>query len=169
MCKIVSNILLSRLSPQAEEISGDHQCGPGCNGSTTDLILCNHQILEKKWKYNKAVHQPLMDFKKAYNSVRREILYNILSEYVIPKKLVRIIKMCLNEIHCRVQVGKYFSAIFPVRNGLKKGDALQPLLFNCASKYAIRRVEVNQNGLKFNDMYQLLVYDDINIFGFSNC
>ena len=33
--------------------------------------------------------------------------------------------------------------MFPVRNGLKQGDALLPLLFNCALEYAIRRVQVN--------------------------
>jgi hypothetical protein len=62
--------------------------------STTAPILCNHQILEKKWEYNKAVHKLPIDFKKAYNSVRWEVLYNIIIEFVIPKKLVRLIKVC---------------------------------------------------------------------------
>jgi hypothetical protein len=33
---------------------------------------------EKKWPYNETVYQLFMDFKKAYNSVRKEIWYNIL-------------------------------------------------------------------------------------------
>jgi len=42
------------------------------------------------------VYQLFIDFKKAYDSGRREVFYNILSEFGIPRKVVRLIKMCLN-------------------------------------------------------------------------
>ena len=56
-------------------------------------------MLEKKWEYNEAVHQLFIDFKKAYNSVRREVLYNILMEFGIPKKPIRLIKRRLTETY----------------------------------------------------------------------
>ena len=127
--KILSNILLSRLIPYAEEVTGDHQCGFRRNRSTTDHIFCIRQILEKKWEYNETVHQLFIDFKKAYDSVRREVLYNILWSLGSPKKLVRQIKTCLPETYSRVRVGKNLSDVFLIRNGLKQGDALSPLLF----------------------------------------
>jgi hypothetical protein len=81
-----------------------------------------------------------MDFKKAYDSVKTEVLYNILLEFGIPKKLVRLSKICLNEICSKIRVGKLLSDEFPIQNGLKQGDALSPLLFSFALEYAIHLV-----------------------------
>ena len=95
-------------------------------------------------------------------------MYNILIEFGFPMKLVRLIKVCLTEMYSRVRVGKNLSDVFPIRNGLKQGNALLPLLFNFALEYAIRGVQVKQDDLKLNVTHQLLAYtDDINMLGGS--
>jgi len=89
------------------------------------------------------VHQLFIDFKKAYDKVKMEVLYITAIQFDILMNLVLQLKMCLNETYSRVRVGKNLSDMFPIRNGLKQRDALSPLLFNCALEYAIRRVQVN--------------------------
>jgi len=95
------------------------------------------------------MRQLFIKFKKAYDSVSREILYNILIEFNTRINLGRLI-MCLNETYNRVRVGMHLSDMFPIRNSLKQGDALLPLLFNFVIDYAISRVLVNQTDLKLS-------------------
>ena len=73
-----------------------------------------YSVFIKYWggEYNEAVHQLFMDFKEAYDSVRRKFMYNILIEFGIP------------------------------------------------IEYAIRKFQVNQDGLKLNGKHQLLFYGE---------
>jgi hypothetical protein len=103
---------------------------------------------------------------EAYDSVRREVLYIILIDFRITRKLAGLLKMCLNGTYITVRIGKYQSDEFSVQNGLKQGDTLSPWLLNFAVECGIRRVQENQEELKLNGTHQLLAYaDDINIVG----
>jgi len=108
--KIFIQHLLSSSSPCAEEVITDYQCAYRHKRSTTDHIFCTRQILEKKW-ITRAVHQRFISFKNVCDSVRRELLYNILIDYCIPMKFLRLIEICLNESYSRGRVGKHLSEI----------------------------------------------------------
>jgi hypothetical protein len=85
------------LSPYIDEIIGDTSVGV----DITDQLLVRFSAFftycRKDGSTMRQYHQLFMDFKKAYDSVRREELYNILIEFGVPMKLVRLITMCLNE------------------------------------------------------------------------
>ena len=114
--KILPNNLLLRLIPYPEKIVWENKCRFRRNRSTTDHILCIRQIPQQKWDNDEAVYQLFIDFKKAYDSVRMEELYNNLIEFGIHMKPARLTKMCLNETYSRVRVGKRLSDMFPVKN-----------------------------------------------------
>jgi hypothetical protein len=155
--KILSNILLSKLIPYADEIIGVYQCGFRRDRSTTDQ--------EKKWEYNGTVHQLFIGFNKAYVSVREEVLYNIFIEFGVPSKLVGLIKMCLNETYRTVHIVKNLSDKFTIQNGLKQGDALSPLHLTLLWNMPSGGVHKNLKGLKLNGTHQVLACVDFNIVG----
>jgi hypothetical protein len=84
------SITLSKLTLYVDEIIRDLQRGFQNNRSTVDYIFCIHQLLEKKWKWT--VPQLFIDFKTAYNSPKKKVLYNIHTEFGIPMELVTLIK-----------------------------------------------------------------------------
>ena len=94
MYKILSNVLLSKLTPYAGEIIGDHQFEFRCNRSTIDHIFFIREILGRAREHNEAVRQLFIDFKRTYDPFSGEVLCNNLTEFGIPMKLARLIKMC---------------------------------------------------------------------------
>jgi hypothetical protein len=84
---------------------------------TTDQLLLRLSAFVsywKKWDQIETVPQLFIDFKEASDSVKKEVLYNILIEVRIPMKLVRMIKMCLYETYIRIHTGKHCSDSFPI-------------------------------------------------------
>jgi hypothetical protein len=64
----------------------------------TDQLLIRYSIFIRYWRKSENIMgQYSIDFERAYDSVTREVVHSILIEFGIPLKLVRLIKMCLNE------------------------------------------------------------------------
>lgn len=166
--KVLSNIMLSRLSPLVENILGDYQCGFRKHRSTTDQMFTIRQMLEKCWEFNKQLHNLFIDFRQAYDSVLRVELWNAMAELSIPQKLIRMTKACICDSRSRVRVGDMVSDIFDINNGLRQGDALSPLLFNVALEKATRAAELVVEMYTQRGPQLILAFaDDIDIVGTS--
>ena len=116
--------------------------------STTDHVFCIRQILEKKWEYSEALHKLFLDFKKAYDSVRREVLHNILMEFRVPLKRLRLIKMCLTETCTRVRACKHLSDMFPI-NPLTPNDPYSGRTARLTSKRCILYIYSTNIGTEY--------------------
>jgi hypothetical protein len=122
-------------------------------------------ITEKKWEYNDRI-AGIYRFQGGLASVRREVLYSILREFGILRKLAGLSKMCLSETYNKVYTGKNISGKFDIQNGPKLGNVLSPLRFDFAFDYAIRRVKDKEGRLKLNGTHQVFAYAyDVNSMG----
>jgi hypothetical protein len=107
--KTLPKILLSSLTPHAEEIIRVHQYGFRRNRSTIDHIFFSLLILKNTLNnMRESVLQLFIDFKKVFIYLGGICyIYNILIECGTPIKPARSIKMCLNETYSTVRVGKH--------------------------------------------------------------
>jgi hypothetical protein len=97
--------------------------------------------------YNETVHHLFRDFRKAYDLVRREVLYNTVMEFGIPTKLVRMINICM--------------IVFPSKLSKTRRLLIATAFRLSFLEYVIRKGQLNQVGLKLNGTYQLLAYADV--------
>jgi hypothetical protein len=114
--RILSNIILSRLSPYIDRVTKEHQYGFRCNRSTTNQIFCIRQILS-------------MDLKKTYGSVKRKAFYNVLIQFHMPMKLARLIKMCLHKNSSKVRIGKTLVLYVSYSEWSKTGGCFLTIVF----------------------------------------
>jgi hypothetical protein len=88
------------------------------------------------------VHQLFIDFRKA-DSVKREVLYNILLEVCVPKMLLRLIKRYLMETYGKFRVGKLLSEI-SYSEWPETGRCCIVIALQFALEYAIRKIQKHQ-------------------------
>jgi hypothetical protein len=164
--KVLSRILFFRLRPLTEAFVGEYQAGFRAGRSTTDQMFTLRQILDKFREYNLQTHHLFIDFKAAYDSVKRNELWQIMLEHGFPTKLIKLIRMTLEGSRSCVRIAGETSDAFVTLDGLKQGDALSNLLFNIALEGAVRRAGVQRNGTIITRSHMLLGYaDDIDIIG----
>jgi len=79
-----------------------------------------------------------VDFKKAYDSIDRETLFNTLEEFGADDKSTAIIKSTLTNTKSKVKFMGEISEPFEIKTGVRQGDGLSPLLFNCVLEKVMR-------------------------------
>jgi sorting nexin-29 len=119
------------------------------------------QTMEKCYEYNTDLHMLFIDFRQAFDSIYRNQLFMAFESYGIPEKIIRLIKMTLNDNTSKVLVANNNSGHLNISMGVRQGDALSAALFNVALNMVLEGIAENGNIVyKFK---QICVYADDNV------
>ena len=101
-----------------------------------------------------------IDFKQAYDTVKRETVYEVIRGLRIPSKYIKLVKLTLKETYCNVQVNGNISEKFKVSKSLKHGDPMLTTLFNIVLGKAINDTGLPTNRTLYNQLSQIMAYAD---------
>jgi hypothetical protein len=88
------------------------------------------QIIEKCYEYNVDIHHIFIDYTQAFDSIQRNKILDSLTQNKILSKLIRLIKLSLENTTAKVKVNNAYTTGFRVGSGIKQGDPLSPILFS---------------------------------------
>ena len=107
--KIFAIILYNRLSKTIEPEIGNYQMGFRPNRPTIDNIFIVRQIYETCHEYNIDLHNIFIDFKQAFETVNRAVIFNSLIKHNVPDKLIKLIKLTMQRTKMKVKVNNSYS------------------------------------------------------------
>ena len=148
--KVYNKLILNRLAPHIDPLLRRNQNGFRKGRGTLSQILSIRRILEEMRKLNKEAIISFVDFRKAFDSVSREKMFQILPLYGIPDKMVSAIRALYTSTIAKVVSPDGDTALFDIQGGVLQGDTLAPFLFILVLDYVLRISldPINNKGIK---------------------
>ena len=136
---IIYNALLhNRIEPKIDNILRKNQNDFWWNRSMTLQILTICRILEGIWVKNLQATILFVNFTKAFDSIYRGKMEQILLEYGLPKETVAAIMILYGNTKVRVCSPDGDTDYFGIAAGILQGDTLAPYLFIICLDYMLR-------------------------------
>ena len=158
--KIFATYLKRRITKNVEKEMGEYQCGFRKGRSVIDQIFTLREIQAESYEYEKETYVMFIDFRQAYDTIKRNELYQALMEIGISGKLLRLIKTTLTDTNNIVRIGHSTSNKFEVTDGVRQGDPLSSMLFSITLEIIVRRAGLHRNGLIHHKKHQCLAFAD---------
>ena len=144
--KIMAKNIVQRLTEAVDEKLRNEQAGFRKGKGCIDQIFALRNIIEQCTEWQRQIYINFVDFEKAFDSIHRDGLWNILRMYGIPQHIVDLIKTFYANFKCRV--GK--SLAFQVKTGVRQGCVMSALLFNIVIDWVMRRtIEDKTRGIRW--------------------
>ena len=147
---VYNALLRNRIEPKIDNILRKNQNGFRRNRSTTSQILTIRRILEGVRAKNLQATLIFVDFTKAFDSIHREKMEQILLAYGIPKETVATITILYRNTKVKVRSPDGDTEYFDIIAGILQGDTLAPYLFIICLDYVLRTSidKIKENGFE---------------------
>ena len=126
-------IIVHRLSKYCERVGilPEEQSGFRQNRSTTDVMFKIRRLQELTRKKQVPLYVCFIDLTKAYDSVDRTLLWTVFARFGVPHNIISAIRQFHDGMRACVRLDdRVCSGWFAVKQGLRQGCVLAPLLFN---------------------------------------
>lgn len=127
--KVYNRILLNRIRDPIDKLLRKNQAGFRPRRSCTQQIHILRRIMDDAHSNKIPMCITFIDFKKAFDSIDRRMMFAILLHYGIPEKIVKAIRVLYDNSTSRVYSDGQISEPFQITTGVLQGDVLAPFLF----------------------------------------
>jgi Reverse transcriptase (RNA-dependent DNA polymerase)/Endonuclease/Exonuclease/phosphatase family len=156
--KILTSLILKRLKEYGEREIGEYQNGFRTGRSTVDAIHTLTQVIEKCYERDIDLHVIFIDFKQAFDSLKRNIMIKDAKRLGVPAKLIRMVKMTLEGSKAAIKTNEGITKAIEIGKGVRQGDGLSAMLFNMSLEGIIRDCGIK--GSIIQKSVQIIAYAD---------
>ena len=167
--KLYLSLWAKRLADFLEPVLDDEQGGFRCTRSTVDQALALKEILVQRKRSGNATYLCFVDFRKAFDTVWHDGLWKRMWDSGVKGKPWRIVRNLYSSISSSVKVGGKASRRVQMRQGVRQGCPLSPILFNCFINELAKRLREADCGFAAGgkDVVSLLYADDVVLMAYS--
>lgn len=149
--KVFTKIILNRLMGVIEPLIRKQQAGFRPEMSCTDLINTLRIVIEQSEEWRSALYMVFIDFRVAFDSLKRDCIWIALRNLGTPEKIINIIKKFYDGFQCRVMHNGQLSDPFETTSGVRQGCLLSPLLFLVVLNEVLKgALEGRRRGIQWN-------------------
>ena len=150
--KIFTRCIFQRISGAVDDVLRENQAGFRKGRACIDQIYVLRKMIEESVEHQKGLSINFIDFEKAFDSVYRPALWDILRHYGIPEKMVKLIRVMYEGFECAVVHEGKLSPYFAIETGVKQGCLLSGLLFLLVIDWLMKNtVSGVSTGVKWTD------------------
>lgn len=161
--KIYAQILNEKLKLYTENFIDEEQCGFRKGRSCIDAAFTLKLLIERRREFNLETHLLFLDYEKAFDEVRRPLLFNILKNKHVPNPLFAAITRIYENNDIKVKLDSKLTKPISINKGVRQGCPLSPTLFNIYINEIISEWKLEDiKGIKIlrNKNIQTILYAD---------